>query len=113
MHKAIILLREKEHSFLNATVSEQETKCKDYAKANNWEVAQEYIGTPWNKEDTLSLASDPIMHIKEAAEKGEIDTLLVYSFYCIGRQDIETPIAIQALLKMGVKVQSVTEGSFI
>jgi len=113
MNRTIILYREKDSYLLNADINVQKQQCKDFAQAKKLEVTQEYVGIPWNEEDTSLLALDSIADIKIAAEKGEFDRLLVYSFYCIGRQDIETPVAIQGLLKRGIQVESVLEGSFM
>jgi len=96
-----IFIVAKNPKFLNVNTRKQKMECENNAKTTGIEIIKEYVGIPWNEDDPIKLATDPLSSIKETAEKGEVDTLLFYSFYCIGRQqDIETPIAIQAFVKV-------------
>lgn len=110
--KAITLCRDKNPIYLSANIETQRESCRKFAKENDIEIVDEYAGQTWDANDASQYFSDILSEIKAVVKSGEIDALLVYSFYCIGRQDIETPIAIQALLKMGIEVLSVMEGSF-
>ena len=111
--KAITLYRDKNPSNLNVNVEMQRKACLEYAKKQNLEVIEECVGVGFGVDSDANHYSDAIANIKDAAETGAMEVLLVYSFYCIGREDMETPVAIQALLKKGVQVISVMEGSFI
>lgn len=113
MKKIIALYRAKDPKFMKTDVERQKAECMKFAQEKALTIAEEYIGKPWDTADSFDLAFDAICEIKDLAENGEIDKLIVYSFYCIGRQDVETPLAIQALLRMGVKITSILEGDFI
>ena len=111
--KTIALYRDKNPIYLNADIETQKKSCREFAKAHNIEFVHEYVGKAWDIDDAAQYSADALAEIKEIAKSGKVDTLLVYSFYCIGREDVETPVAIQALLKMGIQVLSVMEGSFV
>ena len=111
--KTVALYREKDPVNLNAGIELQKKSCREFAKERNLEIIHEYVDTSWNAEDTSLHDADVLSEIRGAAKARDMDVLLVYSFYCIGREDVETPVAIQALLKIGVQVLSVMEGSFV
>ena len=111
--KTVALYREKNPINLNAGIEIQKKSCREFAKERNFAIAHEYVGTSLATEYISQYDADVLSEIRDAAKSGDMDVLLIYSFYCIGREDVETPIAIQALLKMGVQVLSVMEGSFV
>jgi len=53
---------------------------------------------------------DKIQLIREHAEKGKFDILLVFMFDRIGRKAEETPFVVEWFVKKGIKVWSVNEG---
>ena len=72
-------------------------------------IGQEYaIDT-----DIQAYGDNPLCKVKELAEKDEFDILLVYSYACLGRDGLETPLAIEWFLNNGTKIWSVLVGDFI
>ncbi|MGC6176852.1 recombinase family protein [Lacrimispora sp. 38-1] len=53
---------------------------------------------------------DKLQLVKEHAEKGKFDILLVFMFDRLGRKSDETPFVVEWFVKKGIKVWSVNEG---
>lgn len=109
MKKIVILYREKEGFILDADIDKQKQLCRAYAEKNRLDIHSEYTA---DSTDMFS-TKDPLYQIRELAEKGEIQTILVYSYYCIGRHEVETPLVMKWFLNNDIKIYSVLEGSFL
>lgn len=93
-----------------ADIPVQRKACHEFADRMGWDIVLE------EREDGVSGFKvsandrDKIQLIKEYAEKGMFDILLVFMFDRIGRRAEETPFVVEWLIKKGIKVWSVNEG---
>ena len=93
-----------------ADIPVQRKACHEFADRMGWNIVLE------EREDGVSGFKvsandrDKIQLIKEYAEKGMFDILLVFMFDRIGRRAEETPFVVEWLIKKGIKVWSVNEG---
>ncbi|WP_299831812.1 recombinase family protein [uncultured Metabacillus sp.] len=89
----------------------QRKACRKFIdEQKDWELIKEYseLGVSGWKKGTDD--RDALIQIKQLAEKGEFDILLVFLFDRIGRKDDESPLVVDFLHKNGVECWSVKEG---
>ncbi len=93
-----------------ADIPVQRKACHEFADRMGWNIVLE------EREDGVSGFKvsandrDKIQLIKEYAEKGMFDILLVFMFDRIGRRAEETPFVVEWFVKNGIHVWSVNEG---
>ena len=108
MKKTAVLYREQGLGS-NISIELQRKSCREYAEQKVWTVEQEYIA----HENVSGTIDDPLLMIKQSIKNGEIDTVLVYSYFCISGSQMEIPMVIKWLINNNVKFHSVCEGSFV
>lgn len=107
MKKRIALYRSQEAAS-SITVELQEKSCRDFANKKGWQIKNEYIAA----DGVSRTLDDPLVEIKKAIEAGEVDVILVYSYFCISGDHMELPLVIKWLLCNDVEIWSVVEGKF-
>lgn len=89
----------------------QRKACRKFiSEQNDWELTNELseLGVSGWKNSTDD--RDALVKIKQAAENGEFDILLVFMADRLGRKQDETPLVVDFLHNNGVEVWSVKEG---
>ena len=93
-----------------ADIPVQRKACHDFCDRMGWTIVIE------EKEDGVSGFKvsandrDKIQTLKQYAEQGKFDVLLVFMFDRIGRRAEETPFVVEWFVKHGIQVWSVNEG---
>jgi DNA invertase Pin-like site-specific DNA recombinase len=88
----------------------QRKACHEFAEKMGWTIVRE------EREDGVSgfkvsaTDRDKLQLIREHAEKGKFDILLVFMFDRIGRKADETPFVVEWFVKKGIRVWSAKEG---
>jgi site-specific DNA recombinase len=95
----------------NEDIPLQENACRKFIREHkDWELCNELYErgiSGWkNKTDDR----DELIKIKDAAENGEFDVLVVWMFDRLGRREDESPLVVQFLVEHGIEVWSVAEG---
>lgn len=88
----------------------QRQACRAFADRMDWVVGKEFEEKGISGSKVSASKRDAIQDLKEAAEKGEFQVLLVFMFDRIGRIDDETPFVVEWFIKKGIEVWSVNEG---
>ena len=88
----------------------QRQACREFADRMDWVVGKEYEEKGISGSKVSASKRDAIQDLKDAAEKGEFQVLLVFMFDRIGRIDDETPFVVEWFIKKGIEVWSVNEG---
>ena len=88
----------------------QRIACREFAERMDWVVGKEFEEKGISGSKVSATKRDAIQDLKDAAEKGEFQVLLVFMFDRIGRIDDETPFVVEWFIKKGIEVWSVNEG---
>ncbi len=88
----------------------QRIACREFAKQKDWIIEKEFMERGVSGFKVSADDRDAIHDLKEAAQKGEFDILLVYMFDRLGRRDDETPFVVEWFVKQGIEVWSTQEG---
>lgn len=100
-----------EHDEQNqADIPMQRKACHEFADRQGWTIIREEQETGVSGYKVSAADRDKIQLIREHAEKGKFDILLVFMFDRIGRKAEETPFVVEWFAKKGIKVWSVNEG---
>ncbi len=93
-----------------ANIPVQRKACHEFAERMGWEIVMEEQENGVSGFKVSANDRDKIQIIKEKAERGEFDILLVFMFDRIGRRAEETPFVVEWFIKNGIQVWSVNEG---
>lgn len=93
-----------------ADIPVQRKACHEFAERMGWEIVMEEQENGVSGFKVSANDRDKIQLIKERAEKGQFDILLVFMFDRIGRRAEETPFVVEWFIKNGIQVWSVNEG---
>lgn len=93
-----------------ADIPMQKKACRKFADKMGWHIIREEQENGISGFKVSAANRDKIQLIKEHAEKGLFDILLVFMFDRLGRKSDETPFIVEWLTKKGIKVWSVNEG---
>ncbi len=93
-----------------ADIPVQRKACREFAERMGWTIVYEEQETGISGFKVSANDRDKIQLIKEYAEQGKFDILLVFMFDRIGRRAEETPFVVEWLVKHGIQVWSVNEG---
>ncbi len=93
-----------------ADIPVQRKACREFAERMGWTIVYEEQETGVSGFKVSANDRDKIQLIKEYAEQGKFDILLVFMFDRIGRRAEETPFVVEWLVKHGIQVWSVNEG---
>jgi len=88
----------------------QRQACREFSTRQGWVVGKEFEEKGISGYKVSAENRDAIQDLKEAAQHGEFDVLLVFMFDRIGRIDDETPFVVEWFVKQGIEVWSVKEG---
>ena len=92
-------------------ISMQRIACREFAaQKQGWQIEKEYEEKGVSGYKISAGSRDAIQKLKEAAEQGQFDILLVFMFDRIGRIDDETPFVVEWFVKHGIEVWSSQEG---
>lgn len=95
---------------MQADIPMQRIACREFAKHRGWEIIREEQENGVSGFKVSAADRDKIQLIKEHAELGKFDVLLVFMFDRIGRRAEETPFVVEWLVDHGIEVWSVNEG---
>lgn len=93
-----------------ADIPMQRKACREFAEKMGWTILFEEQETGVSGFKVSANDRDKIQLIKEYAEQGKFDILLVFMFDRIGRRAEETPFVVEWFVKHGIQVWSVNEG---
>lgn len=93
-----------------ADIPMQRKACHEFADRMGWTIVREEQENGVSGYKVSAADRDKIQLIREHAEKGKFDILLVFMFDRIGRKAEETPFVVEWFVKKGIKVWSVNEG---
>ena len=93
-----------------ADIPMQKKACHEFAERMGWTIIREEQENGVSGFSISAVDRDKIQLIREHAEQGMFDILLVFMFDRIGRRAEETPFIVEWLVKNGIEVWSVNEG---
>ena len=93
-----------------ADIPVQRKACREFAEKMGWTILFEEQENGVSGFKVSANDRDKIQLIKEYAEQGKFDVLLVFMFDRIGRRAEETPFVVEWFVKHGIQVWSVNEG---
>lgn len=93
-----------------ADIPMQRKACREFAEHMGWTIIREEQETGVSGFKVSAADRDKLQLVKEHAEKGKFDILLVFMFDRLGRKSDETPFVVEWFVKEGIKVWSVNEG---
>ena len=93
-----------------ADIPMQRKSCHEFAERMGWTIIHEEQENGVSGYKVSAADRDKIQLIREHAETGKFDILLVFMFDRIGRKAEETPFVVEWFVKKGIKVWSVNEG---
>ena len=93
-----------------ADIPVQRKACREFAKKMGWIIVGEEQETGVSGFKVSAGDRDKLQLIKERAEQGKFDILLVFMFDRLGRRSDETPFVVEWFVKKGIRVWSVNEG---
>ena len=93
-----------------ADIPVQRKACREFAERMGWTIVYEEQENGVSGFKVSANDRDKIQLIKEYAEQGKFDILLVFMFDRIGRRAEETPFVVEWLINHGIQVWSVNEG---
>ncbi len=94
----------------NADIPMQRKVCHKFAEEKGWIIVREEQEEGVSGHKVRAANRDKLQLIKEAANRGEFDILLVFMFDRIGRIADETPFVVEWFVKNGIQVWSTQEG---
>lgn len=93
-----------------ADIPMQRKRCRRFAEQMGWTIVCELQEEGVSGHKVRAENRDKIQQIKEYAQKGKFDILLVFMFDRIGRISDETPFVVEWFIRNGIRVWSATEG---
>ena len=93
-----------------ADIPVQRKACREFAEKMGWTILFEEQENGVSGFKVSANDRDKVQLIKEYAEQGKFDVLLVFMFDRIGRRAEETPFVVEWFVKHGIQVWSVNEG---
>lgn len=93
-----------------ADIPMQRKACHEFAERMSWTIVREEQETGVSGFKVSAVDRDKLQLVKDHAEKGMFDILLVFMFDRLGRKSDETPFVVEWFVKKGIKVWSVNEG---
>jgi site-specific DNA recombinase len=93
-----------------ADIPMQRKACREFAEHMGWTIVREEQETGVSGFKVSAVDRDKLQLVKDHAEKGMFDILLVFMFDRLGRKSDETPFVVEWFVKKGIKVWSVNEG---
>ena len=93
-----------------ADIPVQRKACREYAEKMGWTIVIEEQENGVSGFKVSANDRDRLQLLKEYAEQGKFDILLVFMFDRIGRRAEETPFVVEWFVKHGIQVWSVNEG---
>ena len=93
-----------------ADIPVQRKACREYAEKMGWTIVIEEQENGVSGFKVSANDRDKLQLLKEYAEQGKFDILLVFMFDRIGRRAEETPFVVEWFVKHGIQVWSVNEG---
>ena len=88
----------------------QRIACREFAEKQGWNIVLELEEKGVSGYKTHAADRDAIQKLRESAENGEFDVLLVFMFDRLGRIESETPFVVKWFAEHGIEVWSVNEG---
>ncbi len=107
--KKVVSLYRYQGAESNLTIELQQESCQNYAKQKGWKIEKEYVA----EENVSGTFQDPLVQIKKSVESGEVDAVLVYSYFCISGNYMEAPMVLKWLLCNGVELWGSMEDVFL
>lgn len=110
--KNVIMLIRAENAVSTAV---QESYCHTFAKDNNLYIKKAFYSYAASNEfdDDAGLPHDMVMDVRRDAEQNRYDGLLVYEAAKIGRDMLETSLALNWFLQKGLSIYTVQGESMI
>lgn len=100
-----------DHDELNqADIPVQRKACHEFCERMGWTIVMEEQETGVSGFKVSANDRDKLQTLKESAEQGKFDVLLVFMFDRLGRRAEETPFVVEWFIKHGIKVWSINEG---
>lgn len=93
-----------------ADIPMQRVRCRQFAEEKGWTIVCELQEEGVSGHKVRAENRDKIQMIKEYAQEGKFDILLVFMFDRIGRIADETPFVVEWLVNHGIHVWSAEEG---
>ena len=93
-----------------ADIPVQRKACRDFARKMGWEIVLEEQEAGVSGFKVSADDRDKLQQVKQYAEQGRFDILLVFMFDRLGRRSDETPFVVEWFVKKGIRVWSVNEG---
>lgn len=94
----------------NADIPMQRKACREFVERMGWTIVGEEQETGVSGYKVSADDRDKLQLIKEKAEQGKFDILLVFMFDRLGRKSDETPFVVEWFVRKGIRVWSVQEG---
>ena len=93
-----------------ADIPVQRKACREFASKMGWTIVHEEQENGVSGYKVSASDRDKLQLLKERAEQGKFDILLVFMFDRLGRKSDETPFVVEWFVKHGIRVWSVNEG---
>lgn len=93
-----------------ADIPVQRKACREFAAKMGWTIVHEEQENGVSGYKVSASDRDKLQLLKERAEQGKFDILLVFMFDRLGRRSDETPFVVEWFVKKGIRVWSVNEG---
>ena len=93
-----------------ADIPVQRKACRGFAAKMGWTIVHEEQENGVSGYKVSANDRDKLQLLKERAEQGKFDILLVFMFDRLGRKSDETPFVVEWFVKHGIRVWSVNEG---
>ncbi len=93
-----------------ADIPVQRKACREFAAKMGWTIVHEEQENGVSGYKVSADDRDKLQLLKERAEQGKFDILLVFMFDRLGRKSDETPFVVEWFVKHGIRVWSVNEG---
>lgn len=93
-----------------ADIPVQRKACREFAARMGWTIVHEEQENGVSGYKVSASDRDKLQLLKERAEQGKFDILLVFMFDRLGRKSDETPFVVEWFVKHGIRVWSVNEG---
>ncbi len=93
-----------------ADIPVQRKACREFAAKMGWTIVHEEQENGVSGYKVSASDRDKLQLLKERAEQGKFDILLVFMFDRLVRKSDETPFVVEWFVKHGIRVWSVNEG---
>ena len=88
----------------------QKEACHKYAESQGWMIEKEFFEKGVSGFKVSADDRDEVQELLAAAQRKEFEILLIYKLDRLGRIESETPLVLQAFIKLGIEVWSTVEG---